>query len=717
MVTLEQFTEKLPQNHNTLSQNGTAAAGIEANNDLVGSVDLRGLGVGTTLILLNGRRLAIGGSSGRTPDLSLIPLSAVERVEILSDGASAIYGSDAIGGVVNVILRRDYDGAETALSNGITTHGSHTETRADQSFGKRWDSGGFLASYSFYDQNRLDASERDFSKMTPSPFTLMPFDKRNSGIFTFDQQTSGGTRISGDSLLSTRDTYTTNKIGSTTGNSEYQERAVFGDVSLQHNLSESLAATLASSYSTLDLTNHLVDISSAGPSPTAGTIKSSDWDINAKIDGDLFSLPASAAKFSLGGGFSRDGYEIAKLSASRKTRYAFGELLLPLVTQSMGVTAVNYLELSLAGRYTDYSDFGHKTNPKVGLAWRPVPSVKLRGTWSTSFRAPSFLEQYSSGGFNYLFKVTSFGFPDIWTSNNSAEELAVFGGGNPQLTTESANVHTFGIDLTPESAPNLKISSTYFSINYTDRVALGDPTFGQDSFANPQNFPSLYILHPSPAYVASLIANTQNFYNDTGIDFNAPGASRQIANVTTVVLDDRYRNLARSKVSGLDGNVAYGIDSRVGHVRVGAEATYILNADNQIEPGSPIISQVGTVLHPPHFKGRTFLQVAHGAFSSQINVNVVGSYRNPYSTARPNVSSWTTLDLTTAYDVPAKSNSLFGGMRISIDVSNLMNTDPPFVAQAGANQTINAPIGFDPANANPRGRFIALTLQKRWGRH
>src|SRR5690606_32178773 len=77
------------------------------------TIDLRGLGSGRTLVLIDGRRAPtnpMAASSGT--DVNAIPLSAVERIEILSDGASAIYGSDAIGGVVNIILRKDFNGVE-----------------------------------------------------------------------------------------------------------------------------------------------------------------------------------------------------------------------------------------------------------------------------------------------------------------------------------------------------------------------------------------------------------------------------------------------------------------------------------------------------------------------------------------------------------------------------------------------------------------------------
>ena len=85
-------------------------------------ISLRGLGAASTLVLVNGRRVAPYGlaDDGQKvfADLNMIPLEAVERVEILKDGASSIYGSDAIAGVVNVILRKDYKGIEFSAGGG-----------------------------------------------------------------------------------------------------------------------------------------------------------------------------------------------------------------------------------------------------------------------------------------------------------------------------------------------------------------------------------------------------------------------------------------------------------------------------------------------------------------------------------------------------------------------------------------------------------------------
>lgn len=96
-------------------------------------ISLRGLGAGSTLVLLNGRRVAPYGLADDSQkvfsDLNIIPAEAVERVEVLKDGASAIYGSDAIAGVVNVILRKDFQGTTIRASQGLSQERDGGDTR------------------------------------------------------------------------------------------------------------------------------------------------------------------------------------------------------------------------------------------------------------------------------------------------------------------------------------------------------------------------------------------------------------------------------------------------------------------------------------------------------------------------------------------------------------------------------------------------------------
>lgn len=128
------------------------------------SANLRGLGSDATLTLVNGRRLPGSGGKADFNDISLIPLAAVERIEVLTDGASAIYGADAIGGVVNIILRRDLEGGESRLRFGAATQGGAEEIQAGQVLGLRWPGGSALVAYEFQRRENLPARRRAFAR-------------------------------------------------------------------------------------------------------------------------------------------------------------------------------------------------------------------------------------------------------------------------------------------------------------------------------------------------------------------------------------------------------------------------------------------------------------------------------------------------------------------------------------------------------------------------
>jgi iron complex outermembrane receptor protein len=113
-----------------------------------------------TLVLLNGHRMVGSGILQTTPDPSAIPIGAIERVEVLPDGASATYGADAVGGVVNFILRKSYEGAETRAVYG---HGDqYHEYDVSQLYGKTWDSGNILGSFEYTTHNNFAFGTRDY---------------------------------------------------------------------------------------------------------------------------------------------------------------------------------------------------------------------------------------------------------------------------------------------------------------------------------------------------------------------------------------------------------------------------------------------------------------------------------------------------------------------------------------------------------------------------
>jgi iron complex outermembrane receptor protein len=132
------------------------------------SINLRGLGEGATLVLLNGRRLPLSGAYNpkgqQFVDLSTIPLVAVERVEILRGGASAIYGSDAVAGVINVITRRNFDGARLELDGQTTSRFDQRDGTVSVALGAESKRGRVFLAGSYFNRSELIGSQRDWTK-------------------------------------------------------------------------------------------------------------------------------------------------------------------------------------------------------------------------------------------------------------------------------------------------------------------------------------------------------------------------------------------------------------------------------------------------------------------------------------------------------------------------------------------------------------------------
>jgi iron complex outermembrane receptor protein len=151
---------------NVLGFNDQLAVGNHVRPGLA-SANLRGIGDGSTLVLLNGRRMANYAFDGGTVDLNTIPLSAIERIEILKDGASAIYGADAIAGVINFILRKDFSGFEATTYGAWTEHGGADARQATVSAGYGAlpaDRFNAFATMSYRKSDALHAIDRPFAR-------------------------------------------------------------------------------------------------------------------------------------------------------------------------------------------------------------------------------------------------------------------------------------------------------------------------------------------------------------------------------------------------------------------------------------------------------------------------------------------------------------------------------------------------------------------------
>ncbi|SES67041.1 TonB-dependent receptor plug domain-containing protein [Thalassotalea agarivorans] len=152
-------------------QKTTAASGAMVNpgiNNGSGgnaTINLRGLGSARTLVLVNGRRMVNSGTGAASSvDLNTIPVSMIQRVEVLKDGASAVYGSDAIAGVVNIILKKDFEGLELNTSGQMTDKGDAEEYNIDLTVGTEFDKGNIVLGVQYMDRGEASQADRKFSE-------------------------------------------------------------------------------------------------------------------------------------------------------------------------------------------------------------------------------------------------------------------------------------------------------------------------------------------------------------------------------------------------------------------------------------------------------------------------------------------------------------------------------------------------------------------------
>ncbi len=176
LATTEDFLRTLPQNFGGASSGRAGAVNDEnpllfARNAGQSGVSLRGLGSNSTLVLINGRRAPLSGrgNNGTTPpqgffDINTIPMGMIERIEVLTDGASAIYGTDAIGGVVNIILKKDFNQTEVRSRFGGTWHGGGFERGATLTHGITKAGWKLTTVLDWFSREPLWASQRWFSK-------------------------------------------------------------------------------------------------------------------------------------------------------------------------------------------------------------------------------------------------------------------------------------------------------------------------------------------------------------------------------------------------------------------------------------------------------------------------------------------------------------------------------------------------------------------------
>jgi iron complex outermembrane recepter protein len=742
-TTTEQFIQKLPQNFGTRSQYASTAVGTGARLDpqATAGVDLRGLGIGTSLALMNGRRLGLA-DFGRTADISMIPASAIDRVEVLTDGASAIYGSDAIGGVVNFVLRKDFDGAETRLSYGGVTSGGLSQGDFSQTFGRTWGSGNGLISYSAFLADPLEVTDRSYSARKQRG-TLTPDEKRQNLLLTFSQDLGERFALSADLALARRDvkisstTIMANPLNSRLDTNDSETDQIFANAALDYDFTQTLRGSFKATFSRTEAVQEGSRELYNAVTPTITSLVTrpkeySGLDLTAMLEGALFALPGGGARFSLGVGVFDEEYNGNALIStattsrvlSRATGYAFAEAFFPLIGADQNIPLVRRLELNLAARYTRYDDrsepalsqdFGDAVDPKVGLVWAPIDALKLRASYGTSFRAPSLTELDQNGAFLQISESPTFRIPA--TTGQLATAISVAGSPQAGLGPETSTNYTIGFDFQPSWRPTLRVSASYYNISYEDRI--GSPTTnGAAWIQTPDLYASAIYRPPSAAYIEALIRATPpgQRFSVPGVDVvNDPAGAAQILfnRPNEWILDTRTRNLAVSDQDGFDVAVNDSVKTNWGEVRYGGNVTRIFSYLQQNDLNSPIVPAIDRPAQPVSMRARTYLGFSRGGLGGTVSVNYADDYINSFVAGLTPIDKWTTVDLSVSYDFDATS-SVLNGLRLSLSAQNLFDRDPPFVARSSTVAVITDDIGFDPTNANPLGRIVVIGVSKKW---
>ncbi len=711
-TTLPEFIRTLPQSFG----GGVQAGVLSLPNDDVStsnigagsSINLRGLGSGSTLVLLNGKRIAPGGALGGFADISMIPVSAIERIEMITDGASAIYGADAVGGVVNIVLRDDYAGVQTFAGIGSDSGGDVIEYRVGATFGRAWRGGNLIASYDFSDRGALSAADREFSAATPTPNDLLPSQEAHSGLMSISQDVGSNLSLQAEATHSHRLSSTTRNIRSTisTRNSEIDQSSISIDAAVDIVATWQLVASAAYSRYFAYRQQFISD----GQLQSDAESDSNVLSFGLRADGSLIALPGGSLLAAFGAEYREEDFEFSVPLSDRivfiddrRVSSAYAELFIPIIGEPNSIPGVQRLEMTVAGRQDSYSDFGDAFSPKLGVAWAPNGSILIRSSYGESFNPPDLGR---TGG-------TTGGIVRAWpipnTDSPSGTSVSIVDFRSPDLGPEESTTWTFGVDYNRQvGGGQFAGSVTWYDISYQDRIA--SPGDFRRFLNNPDVFASLITPNPDPNVISALVNDPDvRFFINPASGWTAPGDEE-------FLLDARLANLSSQDTSGVDFDFSYEIDPGAGQLELSLNAAYIIEQVQRITATAAAEDAIDTIFRPADFRFRAGATWSLDSWTLAGFVNHVDGYtdnRDLNGLGDVEVDAWTTFDLSLIF----RSNSrhqiaLLNNLNVALNARNVFDEEPPSIIGSADNFGLRQ--GYDPANADPLGRFVTLRVTKEW---
>ena len=710
-ATVDDFLRTIPQNFASETQLSTESGNPNnsGRNITQGtSVDLRGLGAGSTLTLLNGRRMTASGQASNV-DINVLPLGIIERVDVLTDGATAVYGSDAVGGVINFITRKDFEGFDINARYGTVTEGSKEDFGVGGAGGFNWGSGGIFAGVDYQEAKPLLAEERDFVDLTIARegATFGSDSERFSVAGGVNQEIGSSIRFGVDVLYTDINSESFSLTNTIPRVSTSDQKALFVNSRIEVDLTDKLEAAFFMDYG-----RNRVDSTLFFPTTQLGSNADFDNDMfvyEGRLSGQLLDLPGGALSFSLGGLYREEEFNnisngVLFVSGDRNITAGYAELMVPIFGNQNELPFIQQLQLSLAGRYEDYSDFGDTFDPKVGVYWQVNDALSFRASYSEAFRAPDLAsinqEQFFSVTTFPAFFFTSAAPDEFFTTNPVPSYLILLPfGGNPDLEPERARTWSAGFSYEPAYIDGFALEGNYFTISYKDRL---DVVNFLDPIQDPA-FRSLVAIPPVLTEVEALFARAEA--GEITLFNNLNAAPEDVQAVFTPT----FSNIAERDVSGFDITISYSKDTDIGRFSAGANASYLIDYIGRASDIAPSSEQVNILYRPVDFRMRGNVSWSNNGFTVFTAINYVDGYRdNIDSSIASTIDAWTTVDLSLAYNTGERFDNVFvDGLRIGFSVTNLFDNDPPFALTPFG-------INFDSANANPFGRQINFTISKQF---
>jgi iron complex outermembrane receptor protein len=704
-VNLGQVIRSIPQNFNGGQNPGIRNGGgniLNQNISAGSALNLRGIGPNATLTLLNGRRLSYD-SFTQAIDIDTIPLAAIDRIEIVADGASAIYGSDAVAGVANIILRRDDEGITTSARLGTSTRGGKTEQQYSISGGTRWSGGGFIASYDFQDAEALYGTQRSYTQGMPQPSMLFPHLTQHSVVVSGHQELAPALTLSVDALYNRRDMDRVVTYFSTYSQREKTrvESAFVSPVltlQLPHHWSVAASGSFGSDETNYTVrTLNLDTAAQTGLSIGCYCNRSTVAELNA--EGPLFAFGGGTVRAAVGAGYRRNDFLSSSLTStsrtegSRASRYVYGELFIPLVTPDSSISFIHSLSLTGALRHEDYGSIGRVTTPKLGFNFAPIPDVEITGSWGKSFKAADLLATYQPF-IAYLWSTQQLG----GVGYPPGSTVLMSWGGNRDLKPERATTWTAAISARPHFLPNTRIELSYFRVRYQDRVA--QPLSPYSATLSNPIFAEFLNFTPTPSEIQALVAqDLDGINNSSGLPFNPSSV--------VAIAQNQYINVAFEQYSGVDLSVTHTAELPRGTLVSSLQASWI-ESSKRNSALAPTVQLAGTVYDPPHLRMRGGMTWRNGGLTLSAFANYTGPLRDDRTPTGGRLGAQTTFDLAAIY-ATGPGSSIFQGLEFSISMTNLTDRAPPFLPyQASFQET------YDSTNYSPIGRYINFGIRKRW---